>query len=65
MSQRGPAYSVTMTSMQVTVYVRQDDEELWRWAQAWAHAHRMAVSAVVMTALEAFRDAQQSVTKGT
>lgn len=40
---------------QRNVYVREDDAELWEWAQQYARTHRWTTSAVVMMALEKFR----------
>ena len=40
---------------QRNIYVREEDRELWEWVQAYARAHRMTVSAVVMTAIERLR----------
>ena len=40
---------------QRNIYVREEDRELWEWVQAYARAHRMTVSAVVMTAIERYR----------
>lgn len=44
---------------QRNVYVREDDAELWEWAQQYAKTHRWTTSAVVMMALERFRDEVQ------
>jgi hypothetical protein len=38
------------------IYVRDEDAELWEWAVAYARAHRMPVSGVVLNALQAFRE---------
>lgn len=38
-----------------TIYVRDDDAELWEWAVTYAKAHRMPVSGLIMTALERYR----------
>jgi hypothetical protein len=39
---------------QVSVYIRDDDAELWARAEAYAKARRLPMSALVMTALEAY-----------
>lgn len=37
-----------------TIYVSQRDAELWQRAEAYAHAHRMPLSQLVMAALERY-----------
>ncbi len=37
-----------------TIYVRQDDVELWARAERYAKARRMPVSGLVMAALETY-----------
>jgi hypothetical protein len=37
-----------------TVYVRDEDAELWARAEAYARARRLPMSALIMTALEAY-----------
>lgn len=37
------------------VYVRDEDVELWQWAEAYARKRRMPTSGLVMAALEAYR----------
>lgn len=39
---------------QVSVYVRDDDLELWERAEKYARRHRMPISGLVMAALEEF-----------
>jgi len=39
---------------QVSVYVRDDDLDLWERAEAYARRRRMPVSGLIMAALEAF-----------
>lgn len=39
---------------QTTLYVRAEDQALWRRAQAYARAHRMPVAGLVMLALERY-----------
>jgi hypothetical protein len=39
---------------QVSVYVRDDDLELWERAEKYARKHRMPVSGLIMAALEAY-----------
>jgi hypothetical protein len=39
---------------QVAIYVRADDLELWRRAEAYARDHRMPTSGLVMLALEQY-----------
>jgi hypothetical protein len=39
---------------QVSVYIRDDDVELWARAERYAKQHRMPVSGLVMAALEAY-----------
>jgi hypothetical protein len=39
---------------QVSVYIRASDLELWRRAEEYAREHRLAVSALVMLALERY-----------
>jgi hypothetical protein len=43
---------------QVSIYVRADDLELWRRAEAYARERRMPTSGLVMLALERYLDAQ-------
>lgn len=40
--------------MQKAVYVRDEDLDLWQRAEAYAKARRLPMSALVMTALEAY-----------
>ncbi|NED99312.1 hypothetical protein [Phytoactinopolyspora halotolerans] len=40
--------------VQKAVYVREEDVQLWRRAEAYAKARRLSMSALVMTALEQF-----------
>lgn len=37
-----------------TIYVRAEDAELWRRAQQHASSQRLTMSALIMTALEAY-----------
>lgn len=37
---------------QVSVYIRDSDAEVWQRAERYAKAHRIPMSALVMTALE-------------
>jgi hypothetical protein len=39
---------------QVSVYVREDDLPLWERAERFARSRRLAISALVLTALEAY-----------
>lgn len=39
---------------QRSIYVRLEDEPLWERAAAYAKAHRLPMSALIMTALEAY-----------
>ena len=39
---------------QVSVYIREEDVELWARAERYAKARRMPVSGLVMAALEAY-----------
>lgn len=39
---------------QVSVYIRDEDLELWERAEAHARRHRMPMSGLVMTALEEY-----------
>jgi hypothetical protein len=39
---------------QVSVYVRDDDLELWERAEKYARRHRMPISGLVLAALEEF-----------
>lgn len=39
---------------QVSVYVRDDDLELWERAERYARKHRMPVSGLILAALEAY-----------
>jgi hypothetical protein len=48
--------------MQKAVYVRAEELELWRRAQAYARERRMSVSGLVMLALERYLDAEDSET---
>jgi hypothetical protein len=45
---------------QVSIYVRADDLELWRRAEAYARERRMPVSGLVMLALERYLNAEES-----
>jgi hypothetical protein len=38
------------------IYVRAEDEPLWEWAVAYARAHRMPVSGLILNALQAYRE---------
>lgn len=40
--------------MHKSLYVREDDAELWERAEAYAKARRLPMSALVMTALERY-----------
>lgn len=44
---------------QVSVYVRDDDVELWERAEAYARARRLPMSALIMNALQAYLDQQE------
>ncbi|REF37672.1 hypothetical protein [Thermasporomyces composti] len=44
---------------QKTIYVRASDVDLWRRAESYARARRLTMSALIMTALEAYLDQQQ------
>jgi post-segregation antitoxin (ccd killing protein) len=44
---------------QVSVYVRDEDQDLWERAERYARARRLPMSALVMTALEAYLDDQE------
>jgi hypothetical protein len=37
-----------------TIYVRESDDGLWRRAVTYARAHRITMSALIMTALERY-----------
>jgi len=41
-----------------SIYVRANDVELWRRAEAYARERRMTTSGLVMAALEAYLDAE-------
>jgi hypothetical protein len=43
---------------QQSIYVRADDLELWRRAEAYARERRMTASGLVMLALERYLDAE-------
>jgi predicted transcriptional regulator len=45
---------------QVAIYVRADDLELWRRAEAYARQRRMPTSGLVMLALERYLDAEDA-----
>jgi len=45
---------------QISIYVRADDLELWRRAEAYAREHRMPASGLVMLALERYLGAEDS-----
>jgi hypothetical protein len=45
---------------QISIYVRADDLELWRRAEAYARDRRMPTSGLVMLALERYLDAEDS-----
>jgi hypothetical protein len=45
---------------QVSIYVRADDLELWRRAEAYARERRMPVSGLVMLALERYLNAEDA-----
>jgi hypothetical protein len=38
------------------IYVRAEDEPLWEWAVAYARAHRMPVSGLILNALQAYQE---------
>lgn len=41
---------------QKAIYVRASDLELWRRAESYARARRLTMSALIMSALEAYLD---------
>jgi hypothetical protein len=43
-----------------TIYVRQDDMRVWQRAGAYAKERRLSMSALIMTALEAYLEAEES-----
>ena len=43
-----------------TIYVRQDDMRVWQRAGAYAKERRLSLSALIMTALEAYLEAEES-----
>jgi hypothetical protein len=45
---------------QVAIYVRADDLELWRRAEAYARQRRMPTSGLVMLALERYLNAEDA-----
>jgi hypothetical protein len=45
---------------QISIYVRADDLELWRRAEAYARERRMPTSGLVMLALERYLGAEDS-----
>jgi hypothetical protein len=45
---------------QVSIYVRADDLELWRRAEAYARKRRMPASGLVMLALERYLSAEDA-----
>jgi hypothetical protein len=49
---------------QVSIYVRAEDLELWRRAEAHARERRMPASGLVMLALERYLDAEDEAGKG-
>ena len=42
-----------------TIYVRQDDMRVWQRAGAYAKERRLSMSALIMTALEAYLEAEE------
>jgi hypothetical protein len=42
-----------------TIYVRQDDMRVWQRAEAYAKERRLSMSALIMTALEAYLEAEE------
>lgn len=48
-----------MVGKQVSVYIREEDLDLWRRAEQYARRHRMPVSGLVLTALEWFLDERE------
>ena len=46
-----------------TIYVRADDLELWDRAAALAKRRRLTMSALIMTALEAYLAAEESAAR--
>lgn len=45
---------------QVSVYVRNEDLAVWDRAERYAKARRLSMSALIMTALEKYLDAEQA-----
>ena len=45
---------------QVSVYVRDDDLDVWERAERYAKARRLSMSALIMTALEWYLDTEQA-----
>jgi hypothetical protein len=48
---------------QKAIYVRASDLELWRRAEAYARARRLTMSALIMTALEAYLDQEEDASE--
>jgi hypothetical protein len=44
---------------QVSVYVRDEDLEVWERAERYARARRLPMSALVMTALERYLETEE------
>lgn len=44
---------------QVSVYIRDEDLDLWRRVEEYARRHRMPVSGLVLTALEQYLESQE------
>jgi hypothetical protein len=42
-----------------TIYVRQDDMRIWQQAGAYAKERRLSKSALIMTALEVYLEAEE------
>ncbi len=43
-----------------TIYVRQDDAALWERAERYASARRLSMSALIMTTLERYLNAEDA-----
>jgi hypothetical protein len=57
---RGSMYARMIPRMgNQTIYVRQEDQEIWDRAVAYAKAHRMPVSGLIMAALEEYLTDQE------
>jgi hypothetical protein len=42
-----------------TVYVREDDQQVWEWAERYARERRMPVSGLIMAALERYKEQEE------